>query len=136
MGVANLLNGFATVYVPLGEDSNGAMRWQRYELARVYCESSKTDIRSSGGKHPSDRTTLYVFDARSTVKVKGVVHSAEAKCPDIFDIKMTRIAGGFLQMVPYRSDAQTPPADSVEIQKVQHFKAGTRRMWHWEVVAE
>lgn len=106
----------ATVFTEIGEDASYRMQYAKRVLKRVYLETEK----AYQGEQPIDKITMYAFDTK-TIGLAGMQLKAD----------------GNEYLVPYDASAYTkPPNDARTIRRVVRRKAGSPRMWHWEVCAQ
>lgn len=116
MATKRMLPHTATIFTEIGEDAQYKMQYAKRLLKNVYCETSK----AYQNDQPVDAICMYAFDI-STSGISGMQLKAD----------------GNEYLVPYDASAQTKlPADSRTIRKVVRRKAGSPRMWHWEVHAQ
>lgn len=141
MASNKLLQDTATLFVPLGENDDGIMQYGAYLLEKVFCRVSAGTNMSKESLSAGDTLTLFIFDRKSVMTQDGAARTVATACERIFYV--TR--GGTtpidisekLYVVPY--DATTlpkPPSGSRRVTKVYRRKAGSTRMWHWEVHAQ
>lgn len=141
MATRRMLQDTATVFIPKGEDFGGKMQYEVYLFDHVFCRASTGAAKSGDGYAPSESITLYAFDRDSKVTAGGAELDIAATCEAIFKV----IRDGYNPkadngeqpyVVPYDATTETsPPAKSRRITSVTRRKAGTPRMWHWEVHA-
>lgn len=141
MASRNVLQDTATVFIPIEEDDFGVMRYNVYLLTHIFCRVASGTKKNKTGTLPDEQIDLFIFDSGSMISKDGVDLDLASTCENIF--KVTR-ASDFSDecvelgyVVP--CDASTlvkPPSLSRRIRSVIRRKAGTRRMWHWEVHAK
>lgn len=138
MGNSRILKNAVTVFRSLGEDSEGRMQWRRIVFERVYFEDSSSRTDKSGGGHRSDPSVLYIFSERSVAKEGGGMFTAASICDQLFSNGSSRDQADFVDMYMFPGivEVEVPPRGSLLIKKVMYRKAGSSRMWHWEVHAE
>lgn len=141
MATDRMLRDTATVFVPTGENSDGVMQYDVYLLQRVFCRASAGAKLDKGSLSASDTLTLFVFDGKSTLTKNGAVMAVATACEAIFYViredGTTNDISDKFYVVPYDASTLTkPPARSKRVTKVYRRKAGTHRMWHWEVHAQ
>lgn len=116
MATNRLLPHTATIFTEIGEDENYRMKYAKRVLKRVYLETEK----AYQGDQPIDKITMYAFDTKT-----------------IGEAGMQLKADGNEYLVPYDASAYAkPPNDARTIRRVVRRKAGSPRMWHWEVHAQ
>lgn len=137
MASSRILKNAVTIYKPLGEDAQGAMQWKKVVFDKVYFEASRAVSDGSRGSRPSDTTILYIFSERSIATVGVIPHTAGEICEQLFAVASNRddFEDDKMYLALSKCDSEAPPRGSLLIKRVQHFKAGSSRMWHWEVEA-
>lgn len=140
MATNRLLQDTVTVYVPKGENSSHVMQYDVYQFCNVYCSVSGGTAMSEGSLTPDDTLTLYIFDKSSRVYKSGEPMSISDTCEDVFYVVRNNTpkanVGDKYYIVPYATAAQKPPTASRRITQIYRRKAGSSRMWHWEVHAK
>ena len=137
MDSSRIFKNAVTIYKPLGEDNQGVMQWRRIVFYRVYFEASRAVSDGSHGSRPSDITVLYIFSKRSIATDGMKVYTAGEICEKLFAIAKNRddFEDDRMYLTLSKSNSEAPPKSSLMIKRVQHFNAGSSRMWHWEVEA-
>lgn len=137
MGSSRILKNAVTIYKPLGEDTQGRMQWRRIVFDKVYFEASRAVSDGSHGSRPSDTTVLYIFSERSIAYEGVILYTAGEICEHLFAVVSNRddFEDDRMYLALSKCDSEAPPKGSLLIKRVQYFKAGSCRMWHWEVEA-
>lgn len=132
-----ILKNAVTIYKPLGEDDQGAMQWRKVVFDKVYFEASRAVSDGNHGSRPSDNTVVYIFSERSTATENGKMFVAAEICKQLFSVESNRkdFEDDRMYLALAKCEASIPPKSSLLIKKVRYFKAGSSRMWHWEVEA-
>jgi len=141
MATDRMLKDTVTVFVPTGEDNDGVMQYDVYLMRKVFCRVSAGSKLDKGSLSADDTVTLFVFDGKSVVTKNGAVMAVATACEAIFYViregTTTNDISDKFYVVPYDASMLTkPPARSRRITKVYRRKAGSARMWHWEVHAQ
>lgn len=137
MGSSRILKNAVTIYKPKGEDDQGRMQWEKVVFEKVYFEASRAVSDGSRGSRPTDTTVLYIFSERSVATKNWKVYTAGSICEQLFAVVNNRddFEDDRMHLVLYKCDSDAPPQGSLLIKRVRQFKAGSSRMWHWEVEA-
>ena len=137
MASSRILKNAVTIYKPLGEDDQGRMQWRRVVFDKVYFEASRAVSDGSHGSRPSDTTILYIFSERSTAAEGVSLYTADDICRQLFSVVSHRddFEDDKMYLTLSKRDSDNPPKGSLLIKRVQYFKTGSSRMWHWEVEA-
>lgn len=141
MATDRMLRDTATVFVPTGENSDGIMQYDVYLMQKVFCRVSAGSKLDKGSLSADDTLTLFAFDGKSILTKNGAVMPVATSCEAIFYViresSTTNDISEKFYVVPYDASTLTnPPARSKRITKVYRRKAGSARMWHWEVHAQ
>lgn len=140
MATKRLLNDVAKVFVPLGEDAQGKQIYRAYTFNQVYCTFSSGTTRKQSGTSADDTLTMYVFDAGSTITRDDTNLDVAETCEHIFGVLCGTASmaddDSKIYIVPYNAGAiDKPPQNCQRVSSVKRLKAGSKRMWHWEVHA-
>lgn len=141
MASNKLLQDTATLFVPLGENGDGVMQYGAYLLEKVFCRVSAGTNMSKGSLSVDDTLTLFIFDGKSIMTQDGAARTVATACERIFyvtrgDTTLIDVSEK-LYIVPYDATSLSkPPSGSRRVTKVYRRKAGSNRMWHWEVHAQ
>lgn len=141
MATDRMLKDTVTVFVPTGENDDGVMQYDVYLMRKVFCRVSAGSKLDKGSLSADDTVTLFVFDGKSVVTKNGAVMAVATACEAIFYViregTTTNDISDKFYVVPYDASTLTmPPARSRRITKVYRRKAGSARIWHWEVHAQ
>ena len=141
MASNRLLQDTATLFVPLGENNDGIMRYGVYLLKKVFCRVSTGTNMGKGSLSAGDTLTLFIFDGKSIMTQDGAAKTVATACERIFYVtrgdKTPIDVSEKLYVVPFDASALSkPPSGSRRVTKVYRRKAGSNRMWHWEVHAQ
>lgn len=141
MASKNLLRDTATLFIPTEENDQGVMVYDVYLLTNIFCRSSSGTKKNRSGTTPDEQVDMFIFDSGSAISKSGTDLDIATTCEAIFhvvrasDFSDECVELGYV--VPYDASAQTkPPALSRRIFRAVRRKAGTHRMWHWEVHAK
>ncbi|WP_418232028.1 hypothetical protein [Butyricicoccus sp.] len=141
MASNKLLQDTATLFVPLGENDDGIMQYGAYLLEKVFCRVSTGTNMSKGSLSAGDTLTLFIFDGKSIMTQDGAAKTVATACERIFYVTRGDTTpidiSEKLYIVPYDATSLSkPPSGSRRVAKVYRRKAGSNRMWHWEVHAQ
>lgn len=137
MASSILLRDTVTIFSPQGENDDGEMQYKTYNLYNVSCRVQRGASKRSDGDASADSITLYVFDTSSRVTSGGIALDTAKACDGIFGvIQEPEGDSGYRPYVAPYEASETLPARAMRILSVYRRKAGTPRMWHWEVHAK
>ena len=141
MATKRVLQDTATIFVPTGENNDSIMQYDVYLMQKVFCRASAGSKLDKGSLSADDTLALFVFDGKSTVTKNGAVMPVATACEAIFyvvrDGATTADISDKFYAVPYdASSLSKPPERSRRITQAYRRKAGSARMWHWEVHAK
>ena len=140
MATKRMLHDKATLFVPMGENDDGAMHYDVYILSTVFCRTG-AGMTMNNGQNPADSLDLYIFDTMSAITKNGAPMAVATACESIFHVirdNPTAIdTSEKMYVLPYAdSEAVKPPAMCRRVREIVRRKAGSTRMWHWEVHAK
>lgn len=141
MASCKMLQDTATLFVPLGENSEGKMCYDVYLLENVFCRVSSGTGKSKEGLSNADTLMLFAFDTKSTITRDSSAMGVSDALENIFyatrENDPEADVSASVYVVPYdATDYSIPPANSRRVTKAYRRKSGSSRMWHWEVNAE
>lgn len=132
MATKRMLPDTATLFNYIGEVNNVAT-YQETVLKKCRCIISPGATPGNNGKQPSDKGRLYIFDRDTTAVSKdGTVTRTYLPYNEWKEVedksKYWTISDKGMDMF------QLDGYDTAKIIAFTHFKAGTKRMWHFEVI--
>lgn len=136
-----MLNHTVVVYNYIGE-INDVATYQPTVISQCCCPSVNG---TTQGLKPNNTATLYVFDVNSKVTSpdgavrRFIPYDEWLITPDAKKSKYWTLSDrgtDFFTKGRVVHSVRDDVADKFKIVSVQRFEAGSKRMWHWEVVGK
>lgn len=115
----------------IGEDNNGEAQYLPAFLSFVYVERLRKVSSGGVGLNPDDKIRLFVFDGASIVTDENGERKTFAS-PEAWE-SMTAAQRATAWTTQDGKDKIDAGDETYTIVSVDRFRAGSHRMWHWEV---